>query len=107
MIGFVEAVEGRPIDAEQRRLPVGRIEPVEIDQQAHHAIVEAMAGRLEARMRDLAEVKHRGGVGRTICLGGIVQHQDFQVAPRLGGQDLGRHLRQKLAQLGAGLARGF
>jgi hypothetical protein len=32
MIGLVEAVERRAVDAEQRGLPVGLIEPVEIDQ---------------------------------------------------------------------------
>ena len=57
MIGFVEAVERAPVDAEQQRLPVGDLEPIEIDQQAHHAIAEAMSDRLEAGMHDLANVK--------------------------------------------------
>ena len=62
MVGLVEAVERRAVDAEQRRLPVRVRQPVEIDQQAHHAIAEAMADRLQPRMHDVADVK-RGGVG--------------------------------------------
>jgi hypothetical protein len=37
-------------------LPVRRIEPVEIDQQAHDAIAKAMPHRLEARMHDIAKI---------------------------------------------------
>jgi hypothetical protein len=43
VIGLVEAVERGTVYAEQRRLPVRGVEPVEVDQQAHHAIIEAMA----------------------------------------------------------------
>ena len=59
MVGLVEAVERRAVDAEQRRLPVRVRQPVEIDQEAHHAIAEAMAHRLQPRMHDLADVKRR------------------------------------------------
>jgi hypothetical protein len=34
MIAFAEAAERRAVDAEQRRLPVRCIQPVEIDQEA-------------------------------------------------------------------------
>jgi len=43
MIGLPETVQRRAIDAEQRRLPVCGPEPVQIDQQAHDPIAEAMA----------------------------------------------------------------
>ena len=70
MIGFVEAVEGRPVDAEQRTLPVRLLEAVEIDQQAHDAIAEAMADRLQACMHHFAEIKRgRGVFGVAIGLG--------------------------------------
>jgi hypothetical protein len=60
MVGLVETVERRAVGAEQRRLPVRVRQPVEIDQEAHHAIAEAMTHRLEPRMDDAADVKHRG-----------------------------------------------
>ena len=63
MIGFAEAIERRTVDAKQRRLPVRGVEPVEIDQEAHDAIAEAMADRLEPCMHDVAEVQHGCGVG--------------------------------------------
>jgi len=63
VVGLIETVKGRPVHAEQSGLPVRHIEPVEIDQQAHHAVAEAMALWFEARMHDLAEVKRRTGVG--------------------------------------------
>jgi hypothetical protein len=62
MVVFVEAVERRAVDAEQRRLPIGFIEPVEVDQKAHHAVPEAMRKRLQPRMHHLAEIKRRGGL---------------------------------------------
>ena len=68
MIGLVETVERRAVDAEQRRLPVGLIEPVEIDQQAHDAIAEAMAHRLQPRMHHLAEIKRGRGVVRSLSV---------------------------------------
>ena len=63
VVGLVETVERRPVDAEQRRLPVRLRQPVEIDQKAHHAIAEAMAHRFQPRMHHLADVKRRRGVG--------------------------------------------
>ena len=60
------------------------------------------AARLGAcRVQDLHLDRH------AVDLGGIVDHQDFEVAPCLGGQHLRRHLGQQLAQLGPGLARGL
>ena len=67
MIGLVETVERGPVYAEQRRLPVRGVEPVEIDQQAHHAIIEAMADRLQARVHHLAKVE-RGGSKPAVTL---------------------------------------
>src|SRR4051812_5428016 len=61
VIGFPETVERRAIHAEQRRLLVGFVQPVKIDQKAHHPIAEAMAHRFEPRMHDFAEVE-RGGM---------------------------------------------
>src|SRR5207237_7567993 len=61
VVSFAERVERRPVHAEQRRQPVSLAEPVEIDQQAHDAIAEAMAHRLQPRMHDVAEIK-RGGI---------------------------------------------
>src|SRR6185369_13176581 len=60
MVDLVEAVERRAVDAKQRRLPVCVRQPVEIDQEAHHAIAEAMAHRLQPRMHDVTDVKRRG-----------------------------------------------
>src|ERR1700719_2124379 len=57
MIFLVEAIERRVIDAEQARLPIRLAEPLEIDQEAHDAIAEAMADRLQAGMHHLAKVK--------------------------------------------------
>src|SRR5882724_10121604 len=65
MILFVKAIERRAIDAEQRGLPVRGLELVEVDQQAHDAVAEAVADRFEPRMHDLADIK-RGGV---VCFG--------------------------------------
>jgi hypothetical protein len=67
VIGLVETVERGPVYAEQRRLPVRGVEPVEIDQQAHHAIIEAMADRLQARVHHLAKVE-RGGSKPAVTL---------------------------------------
>src|ERR1700722_3893838 len=73
MIGFVEAVECRPVHGKQARLAVSCVETVEIDQQAHDAIAEAMAHRFQARMHHLAKIK-RGGVGRIVWLGDRLRH---------------------------------
>ena len=78
MIGLVETVERRAVDAEQRRLPVGLVEPVEIDQQAHDAVAEAMGDRLQPRMHHLAEIE-RGG---SLVLGSALAIADI-ATPRL------------------------
>src|SRR4051812_12251750 len=62
MVGLVETVERRAVDAKQRRLPVCVRQPVEIDQEGHHAIAEAVTDRLQPRMHDAADVK-RGSLG--------------------------------------------
>jgi hypothetical protein len=68
VIGFVETIKSRPVHAEQPRLPVCRIKPVEIDQKAHHAIAEAMADRLQTRMHYVAEIERgRGVIGAAMC----------------------------------------
>jgi hypothetical protein len=45
MVGFVKTIERRAVDTKQRRQPVRLLEPVEIDQQAHHAIAETVSDR--------------------------------------------------------------
>lgn len=67
MVLLVETVDRSAVDAEQRRLPVGLVEPVEIDQEAHDAVAEAMAHRLEPRMHDVAE-KERGAAGAQLAV---------------------------------------
>src|SRR6185295_19547274 len=69
MVGLVETVERRTVDAEQRRLPIRVRQPVEIDQEAHHAIAEAMAHRLQPRMHDVTDIKRRGVgvIARILC----------------------------------------
>jgi hypothetical protein len=62
VIGFVETIQSRPVHAEQPRLPVRRVKPVEIDQKAHHAIAEAMADRLQTRMHHAAKIERGCGV---------------------------------------------
>src|SRR5262249_17352489 len=59
MVLLMEAIEASSIDRKQRRHAVGVIEPVEINQQAHDAVAEAMGLRLEARMHHLAEIESR------------------------------------------------
>src|SRR5882672_6162275 len=63
MILFVKAIERRAVDAEQRRSPVRGLELVEVDQQAHDAVTEAVTDRFEPRVHDLADIE-RGGVVR-------------------------------------------
>src|SRR5277367_5720446 len=72
MVFLVETIERRSVDAEQARLPIRLTEAVEIDQEAHDAIAEAMTDRLQARMHHLAEVK-RGRLGR------VARHHRFDV----------------------------
>src|SRR4029450_4650833 len=60
MVGLVETVERRTVDAEQRRLPIRVRQQVEIDQEAHPPIAEAMAHPLQPRMHDVADVERRG-----------------------------------------------
>ena len=61
MINLVKAVKRPSVDAEQGRLPVGHLEAIEIDQQAHHAIAETVSDRFEAGMHDVTDVK-RGSI---------------------------------------------
>src|SRR5258708_13499500 len=87
MGGFVETIEGGAIDAEQAGLQIRLAEPVEIDQQAHDAIAEAMTHRLEARMHHLAKIKRRrlGGVARHLRLGDLVLHCYSAASASSGG----------------------
>jgi hypothetical protein len=107
VIGLVEAVERGPVYAEQRRLPVRGVEPVEIDQQAHHAIIEAMADRLQARVHHLAKVERGGsnpaatrfGFGRLIGHGYSAACASPRSGPRHGAAASRRpHCRQCLSR---------
>src|ERR1700752_3224856 len=55
--GFVKTVESCPVGAEQRRHTIGFVKPVEIDQQAHHAVAEAMPHGLQPCMHHFAKVE--------------------------------------------------
>ena len=57
MVGLVEAAGAGAVDAEQARLPVGFIESVEVDEETHDAISEAMAEWLQPRVHDLADIE--------------------------------------------------
>src|SRR6266481_2641107 len=87
MIFLVEAVERRAIDAEQARLPIGLAEAVEIDQEAHDAIAEAMADRLQAGMHHLAKIKRDRlrRVGRHLVFGALVLHRYSAACASSGG----------------------
>ena len=88
VIGLVEAVEGRPVHAEQQTLPVRRLEAIQVDQQTHDAIAEAMAHRFQARMHHLAKVKRSRGV---LCIaigfgfGGWLAHRYSAACANSGG----------------------
>ena len=88
VIGLVETVERRAVDAEQGRLPVRGVKPVEIDQQAHDAVAEAMPHRLETGMHHLAEIKRGRGV-EPIALGygsgGFIRHRHSAACASSGG----------------------
>src|SRR5580692_615486 len=88
VIGLVKTVERRPVDAEQPALPVRGVEPVEVDQEAHDAVAEAMADWLEPRMHHLAEIKRgRGfdGMANGLGFGGWSGHGYSAACASSGG----------------------
>src|SRR6202035_1335917 len=87
VIGLVETIERSPVHAKQGRLTIRGVKPVEIDQQAHHAVAKAMSHRLEAGMHDLAKVK-RGGIDLVLALGsfaGRIRHGYSAACASSGG----------------------
>src|ERR1700738_1987315 len=87
MVFLVEAIERRAIDAEHARLPIRLIEAVEVDQEAHDAIAEAMTHRLQAGMHYLAKIERRrlGSVARHLGFGALVLHRYSAACASSGG----------------------
>src|ERR1700722_8592939 len=69
VVGLVETIQRGAVHAEQRRLPIGGREVVEVDQEAHHAIIKAMSCWLQPRMHHLAKVQRGGLYLVLVCFG--------------------------------------